>query len=73
MKTTKMRQLFKLVTGDAAFRRQVGYMDNRDQSLPQFGLPAIWRLSASGRVRSVIALTPRVTQITILNLQTEKA
>jgi hypothetical protein len=54
MKETKMRQLFKLETGDAAFHKQVGYTENRDQCLPQFGLPAIWRLSAPGRVRLVL-------------------
>ena len=57
MKTMKMRQLFTLVTGDAAFHRRVGYMDNRDRCLPRFGLPAIWRLSASGLVRSVFPLS----------------
>jgi hypothetical protein len=58
MKTTKMRQLFKLVTGDVAFHRQVGSMDNPDQCLRQFGLPAIWRLLASGRVRSAFPPSP---------------
>ena len=65
MKTMKMRQLFELVTGDAALHRQVGYMDNLDRCLPRFGLPAIWRLSASGLVRS--AFPPSVS-ISLNNL-----
>ena len=64
MKTMKMRQLFKLETGDAVFHRPVGYMVNRDQCQRQFGLPAIWRLLAHGRVRLIFF--PPLSKVTTL-------